>query len=510
MILSSPFVVLVYFGIALLLYHSTVGILYELWVLSDSGTYTHGVLLLGVSIYFFYRTWLSERCALSVQPNILGFILLTSASIAWFIVALSDIAVLEELLLVFVFLFIVWGIFGYEKTKKFSFPILLLICAIPVWDIINGLWLQKSTAEVVTIILNIIGINSFRDGVYIHIPAGIFQVANNCSGMRQLIAAISIGFIYGYINNFRMTALFAYPFLIAVVSFFINSVRILIVVIFGELTEMQHYFVREDHVTLGWLLFGSGMFLFIWLSNIILRASDKNKVAINAIPEEKCDTNEKSKHQYLVMGLVLLGLSTGPAMAFLHSFDKGEWRGSLVIPSVFDDWKLKQKEGNYRPHFISGDVVYEAVYENSAKETVYCYIGYFWNQEQGRELISSLNAIEDKGNWEKVSSIQDEIYVSGKIIKIQESLLKSSAGHKKLVWNWYLLAGNMRTSRAEMAKLFGVWGELTGKPGSASLLVATDVVDNESKARLRLKNFLNKSLVEMEKAISQASNNILN
>ncbi len=510
MILLSPFVVFIYFGLALLLYHSTVYGLYDLWVLSDSGTYTHGVLLLGVSIYFFYKTWLAERNALSVQPNTIGFVFLVSTSIAWFLVALADVAVMEEILLVFIFLFIVWAIFGYKNALKFSFPILLIICAIPVWDILQGVWLQKATAEVATIMLKAIGINSYRDGVYIHIPAGKFQVAETCSGMRQLVAAISLGFIYGYMNNFRIVALFAYTFLIAIVSFFINSIRIFIVVIAGELTEMQHYFVRKDHVTLGWVLFGIGIFLFIWLSNVVLRASHKDEVAVETISEGKCEASEKPRHQYLVMVLVLLGLSTGPALAFFHSINKNEWKGSLVIPSVFDDWQLKSKEGDYRPHFINGDVVYEGIYENSAKETVYCYVGYFWDQEQGRELIASFNTVEDKGKWKKVSSIQNEVYISGKKIKIQETLLKSSVGRKKLVWNWYVLAGNLQTSRPDMAKLFGIWGELIGKPGSASFLVATDVVDNESNARLRLKNFLDKSLVEVETAISQAPDSILN
>ncbi len=511
MILSSPLFIFIYFGVALLLYHSTVYGLYDLWVLTDSGAYTHGVLLLGVSVYIFYRAWLSERETLSVRPNIIGLILLMAASSAWFLVELADIAVLEELLLVFIFLFIVWSLFGYEKTKKFSFPILLLVCAIPIWDVLNGLWLQKATAEIVTIILKLIGISTYREGAYIYVPAGNFQVAETCSGMRQLVAAISIGVIYSYINHFRIVALFSYTLLSAIISFFINSIRILIVVISGELTDMQHYFIREDHVTLGWVLFGVGMFLFVRVSNIFLAASSKAKSQVfnDSLSKDKYKVPERSEYQYLLVGLVFIALSTGPALAFLHSINKDEWRGALIIPSIFDEWQLKKNNGNYRPHFISGDVVYEAVYANSADESVYFYIGYFWNQEQGRELISTVNTVEDRGNWNRVSNVQTEVNISGKIIGVQETLLKSSAGHKKLVWNWYLLADGIQTSRIGVAKFFGIWGELIGEPGSASLIVATDVINDESNARLRLKNFLNKSLLKVERRISQAPDNVL-
>ena len=49
--------------------------------------------------------------------------------------------------------------------------------------------------------------------------------------------------------------------LIAIVS---NVIRVYIIVLSGELTNMQSYFIKEEHVSLGWVIFFIGISIYLW------------------------------------------------------------------------------------------------------------------------------------------------------------------------------------------------------------------------------------------------------
>ena len=303
-----------------MLYYPTSVSLYKLWILDDWNVnrYSHGPLLLGVAVFLFYQRWsyLHKRGELNFSISMTGALLVALISLAWFYI---NSILARQILLVMLLCGFLFMVFGYRSARKLMLPIILLVAAMPVWKFVNSGLLQNIATVAVTRMLNESGIIAYRENFWIHIPAGTFFVSQYCSGMRQLMVAIPIALIYAYINWFKMPAIIIYLFLVVFMSIIANIVRIYIVVVAGQLTNMQHYLVQNEHVTLGWILFGLFMFLFFVVSNKFIRRQgepadyeDKNKI----LNKE----NNKfffNKHKILAMVLAVASIAIGPSLNYI-------------------------------------------------------------------------------------------------------------------------------------------------------------------------------------------------
>ncbi|MCW9024268.1 MAG: EpsI family protein [Gammaproteobacteria bacterium] len=481
------------------LYQTTVLTLYELWITSSNVTYTHGSLLFLVCIYLFVSKWrLLGR--VDVNPSYIGFSLLSLTSLTWFLTGLADILIAVQLLIPVLIMFSLWTLFGYRVFREFLFPVMLIVCAIPVWEIINEGWLQKITATGVSSMLEVVGISNYREGVHIYIPVGIFRVAENCSGMRQLVAAITIAVIYSYINHFRIMGMIAYTMAAVVLSVIINMTRIFIVVVSGQLTNMQHYFVREDHVTLGWVLFGIGIFIFIFLSNKVFDKGGSKETMHEFHAKEVIDKTVFVKGAVLI----IIGIGIGPLLLQYFISKNNLETSEFLLPGQFKEWQLiSNVTYDYQPHFLAASNMYSGIYK-SGNDSVYCHISYYEKQEQGNELISSLNKISDDKIWIIKSREKYSVHVNKENINVDEVVINSLSGKSKVIWRWYYVSGN-KTSSPIMAKLLGIWGVLKGDVDSASVVLATEAGVDISVAREKLERFLNESIVPLESSLGGVS-----
>lgn len=510
--LSEPVIVCLSLAIlAVILYQSTLLSIYDLWVTSVSNKYKHGLIVLGFSGYFFYRRWQRTGDTLSVQPSLIGLTLLICTSFVWYLAQVGNVLVLQQVLFIFILLFLLWAILGYPNMRRLAFPILLLLCAIPVLEVVIHVgWLQKATTVVVTELLETTGFTTYREDVLIYVPAGTFHVAEDCAGMRKLIVAVSIAVIYVGLNQFRWFTTLLYVALAAVFAFFINVLRIYIVVLAGQLTDMQHYFIRVEHNTLGWVLFGIFMFVFIFLSDRYISTrrgakaeQSKTQAAVAASSDAHMASGQLSARVGIAMALV--GMTVGPALA--HFTYRGEVPSEIVltIPSQIDEWQFQQSRAeNYRPRINSPDAVNEGCYGDTEGKAVCSYIGYFWNEEQGKELVSELNRVFDGKQWKAVKATQHYTVDINPSLEVRETLVQSATGKEKLVWHWYYLAGT-RTSSSGWAKVLGIWAELTGQRGAAVFVVSTDNKEKLNESRARLQQFLSQTLPVLEHSIKNVS-----
>ncbi len=497
----------IYIALAIFMYYPTVASLAHIWIFSEFDTYKHGLLLLGVGIYFFYQRWMKLGSEISIRFDMAGFLLLITASIVWFFAHIAEVQVVQQLVFIFILYFIVWTILGYRISRQFAFPILLLICAIPIWGLINEGMLQVITVKIVAFMLKIIGVNNYVENVRIFIPEGAFSVNPECAGMQQLIAAISLAAIYAYLNSFRIGFLFLYMGLAAVLALALNILRIFIVVFAGHITNMKHYFVRVEHVSLGWALFGIGMFIFMMISNKLLLSQYGAFVvkADEANGFRKQDRNRSNKKCIFQLFLVIFGLSVGPLWAQIQGSRTEREMGALVVPSTFNRWHVSSdKNYSYQPFYNAGTIVYERNFTNKSKGTVYCYIGYYHNQSQGKELVSDLNRVYDNKTWIKLDSRKRQIIFSNKKFTVNETIIKNPQGREKLIWSWYYLAGE-KTSNKKIAKLLEVWSKLGAQSGASLFLVATDVNENYTVSRKKLYDYLKNSLIELQMSVDRIS-----
>ncbi|VAX03333.1 hypothetical protein MNBD_GAMMA19-2320, partial [hydrothermal vent metagenome] len=121
---------------------------------------------------------------------------------------------------------------------------------------------------------------------------------------------------------------------------------------------------------------------------------------------------------------------------------------------------------------------------------VYFYVAYYGNQDNGKELVGSLNRVYDQEQWRRVQDNSVSVTMpSGKSVAVAETDIRS-ADKRRIVWHWYNINGAVTASRV-MAKMLESWERLRNHKVDAMLVVvARDYTIDPQEARNDLRNFL--------------------
>lgn len=156
--------------------------------------------------------------------------------------------------------------------------LLALSFTLPIWNIFNGV-LQKLAALFTYLLIKLSYIPIHREGLHLFLPNGTFIVADYCSGLRQQIIALTLITFFSYLNKIGIKRLVVLYAITVIVAFVINLIRIYIIVLAGYFTDMITSLV-DDHSVLGWLLFGGGMTLYIFILNKYLNKLERAGVRL--------------------------------------------------------------------------------------------------------------------------------------------------------------------------------------------------------------------------------------
>ena len=108
----------------------------------------------------------------------------------------------------FSFVFVLYGLilffFGKEMIKNLIFPIFFLLAMVPLPLVLIGnltVKLKLFAAKCATFTLNRIGFPSVLDGSMIRMPNSYTTVGAPCSGLRSLIALLTLGLIFSFFTK---------------------------------------------------------------------------------------------------------------------------------------------------------------------------------------------------------------------------------------------------------------------------------------------------------------------
>lgn len=230
------------------------------WTDTLSRAYTHGALIVALSCFMLWR----RRAALAqvdARFSWAGFAAALALGVAWLFAYRSGMQIVHQALLPLLWVAVVWTAFGFAMVRRAWLPLLFLYFTVPLWDVLVPL-LQTISAGAVRGLLGLAGVPVFFDGLQLQIPAGRFEIAGGCSGLHFLIVALAIATFYGDLHddNWRARAK-----LLALAAFFAlltNWLRILIIIVVGHLTDMQHHLVAKEHYSFGWMLFAVAMIIY--------------------------------------------------------------------------------------------------------------------------------------------------------------------------------------------------------------------------------------------------------
>lgn len=463
------FIALCYVLAAILYSQSSISI-WNLWSGFANPAYSHGLLLLAITIYALYSRVNEAPTRYTMQGSAAGFIVLSNISFLWGGMVLAGFGIGHQALFILLLATIFWVLFGFRNARILAPAVLLLLFGVPVWDIINQGELQVFTAAVVARMVELSGFLVYREGIDIHLNVGQFRVADNCSGMRQIVVSMPMALIFSSLHQLGLRATMIVFFSFLAMAILSNIIRIYIVVLSGQLTNMQHYFVTEDHVTLGWLVFACLAALSIMIASKFVdrRRPVKEKSKQDQSATEKSVSRNATRKALLLAGL---GLLPGPLYLFamLQSVNAGpavEMSG-IVVPG----WEKSEQNSSYHPVFTAGDREYRSDYRQDGR-TVSVFINYYAVQRQDKKAVSDSHKIYDTDKWRLVSRHSHEFTINGEQFNVNEFIIADASGNEMYLWQWYHVYGMNIGSRYQ-AKLSNIFGAFTGRTGAANIVLAS-------------------------------------
>src|SRR4051794_14962846 len=186
--------------VVLFAYSPTVGSIVRKWW--DSGTFSHGFLVLPICGYLFW-TLRNRWKHLAFQPFWGALPLLVLFSAGWIMANLASVKVVQEFTLVAAIDVLILMIAGVKFARRNWFALAYLLFTVPMGDSLIPS-LQSITAAFAVWGVQLTGVPVLQQGYYIYLPSGTWEVAAACSGLRYLISSIAIGVLFAYLT-FRST-----------------------------------------------------------------------------------------------------------------------------------------------------------------------------------------------------------------------------------------------------------------------------------------------------------------
>lgn len=223
----------------------------DLWW--NVSTYNH---ILFVPVIIGWLVWQRRSELAQMQPAAWwpALVPMAGALLMWLVARLGGLDIGSQLGAVAAMQCAVLALLGPRVATAVLFPLAYALFLVPFGDELVPL-LQMITAKM-TIALTIwSGVPAVVDGVFIDTPAGLFEVAEECSGVKFLIAMIALGVLVAQccFTSWRRRAVFMAA--AVVLPVLANGVRAWGTIYIAQSQGIE-FAAGFDHIIYGWVFFG--------------------------------------------------------------------------------------------------------------------------------------------------------------------------------------------------------------------------------------------------------------
>ncbi|MDP1924767.1 MAG: exosortase A [Thiobacillus sp.] len=405
----------------------------EVWERSE--TFAHGYLIFPISAWLVWRLR-DELARLQPQPDLRGLIVLALAGIGWLLADAGSVNVAAQFAFITLLIAAVWTLLGWQVFRALLFPLMFLFFAVPVGEFLIQP-LMGVTADFTVAMLQFTGIPVYREGTFFSIPSGDWSVVEGCSGLRYLIASITLGVLYAYLTFRSWQRRLLFTLAAMVVPVFANSGRAYMIVMIAHLSDMK-LALGVDHYIYGWVFFGIVMLLLFWIGSFWRQ--DEEPQVVQPDPGPLAATRPAGvRPLWLIGGAVLLIAGLWPAYAY--------WLSERPLPDMAalqvepnGGWQPATHVTSWVPHWVGADRQLRQSF-TQAGNTVLLELNYYVAQRQDAELINSQNfMIRQKDPlWSNIGEAQATVTIAGQSRQVRQARLRGSNGQRLLVWQWNLI-----------------------------------------------------------------------
>lgn len=349
-------------------------------------TYNH-ILLIPVILGWMVVQRAPELAKLTPRlwwPALVPF---AAAAFVWLLGSFSGLSVATQAGAVGMLAASVPAMLGVRVGAGLLFPLCYMLLLVPVGDELVPA-LQMITAGLVIILVHLSGIPAFIDGVFIDTPAGLFEVAEACSGVKFLVAMVAFGLLVGNIcfrGWRRRIVFFAFCLIVPVLA---NGVRAWATIFAAQYVGAERA-SGFDHIVYGWVFFAIVILLVLAAAwRHFDRPADDTIIDAAAIEASPLLTRLERRAIAPRAALLLIAALAGGAQLWAHAADGlaarvpqqlflpdvPGWRRVDYAPSVW--WEPRAKGAQHR---LLGR------YEDARGRQVDVFVALYAAQGEGRE-----------------------------------------------------------------------------------------------------------------------------
>ena len=479
------------------IYIDTVIDLIDAW--SRSGNFAHGFMIFPASAWLVWR--IRERIApLVPRPQPLALVPLVGCGLLWLAGHSAGVHAPEQYAFVAMIPCLVWAVFGTDVAKAIAFPLFFLFFAVPAGDFLMPT-LMDHTADFTVAALRASGIPVFREGNYFTIPSGNWSIVEACSGLRYLIASITLGCLFAYLNYrgaWRRAAFIVASIIVPVIA---NWLRAYMIVMLAHLSSNK-LATGVDHIIYGWLFFGIVMMALFWVGSF-WRDDDL------PLPEAEVKAAEARATQRaanpVTPGMGKLAAVTAAVVAValpwpalgnrLDAIADGVHPGSIAITQVAGWQSGAPSVSEFSPHYLRARSVLNENFANGNRQ-VALFVGYFSGQLDNGPMVTYDNDVVVVGDkqWGSIAMRGLQVDAGGTKVPVVEQEIKGETrrgSERLLAWRWYWVDGRLTTSNYAV-KAYNALDKLTGKGDDSAVVVVSVPIGSagEAEARKSLQAFV--------------------
>ena len=452
----------------------------------DSSTYNH-VLLIP-----FILGWLISlrgREVLRVTPQGWwpGLVLFGGAGFFWLLGHFAGLSLATQLGVVLMAQASVLTLLGPKASAALLFPLSYMLFLVPAGDELVPM-LQTITAAITMTLLDWVGVPAHIEGVFITTPAGYFEVAEACSGVKFLIAMVAYGALVANVCFRSWTRRMAFMALCIAMPILANGVRAWGTIFIAEYHGIE-FAAGFDHIFYGWIFFAIVMALVMVIAwRFFDRAIDDRMIdadAINANP--------------ILARAVGFTVSQGRGLAVIVALALtftgwGAWANRLEAP-VPDLIVLPQVKGwqqvgyeplaPWQPLHSGAEHVLLGRYKDASGHVVDVSFALYAAQGDGREaggFGQGALPLNSEWSWERSAQplgqgMADRIQTAGPVYRLAET---------------YYRSGKLLTGSNTRLKLQNIVDRLLLKERATAALIisAEDQVPGRPPADISIRAFL--------------------
>jgi EpsI family protein len=402
--------------------------------------------------------------------------------------------VIQHFFLVAMIVSLIWGEIGTPAVRVLVMPLVFLFFAVPMGDSLIP-WLQDYSAWFAIKLLDLTRVPALLEGRIITIPSGKWEVAEACSGIRFLLASLTMGFVYAaviYRSWGRRIAFLAASALIPVLA---NGLRVYGIILTDYLggTRIAR---SADHIFAGWLfisiimvlLFAVGMRWREQLPRVPARGFlNEEELTGQVLPHVKATASISRLVMFAAAALALAGAA--PLTAKLLNQESNTTGPDLRAPLVSLPCSPANSElFDWRPAILAPDAELVQTYACQG-HVVELHLAYYESGRKDGKLVSSTNSLFDKARWERIGEGSVEASIEGKPVRVHQTSVRS-ARTTLVLWNWYWADGKLTSDQYEAKWLLAKSRLTRNRSGSALIVVATEEQPGDPSATAILGSFV--------------------